>query len=159
VTRLSGDEDYLERLREICLAHHEAEEVLPHHKRPLFRVRRRRFAIFNGETSPDRKRWAGWPRSLHFLADADERDALLADSRFRPSPHHPSSGWLAIELNDETDWTELCELIDAAYNRAAPRELRTPVGGFEGVESVTDREELVSGQEPQGDATGRTRGQ
>ena len=122
-SRSGADDDCLERIRVMCLAFPEAEEVLSYHQRPLFRVRRRRFAIFNGESSPPRKRWAGWGRSLHFPTAMDERAALRADGRFRASPHHGDRGWLAIDLDDATDWVELAELVDAAYRQVAPRAL------------------------------------
>lgn len=100
--------------------------MLSHHARPLFRVRRRRFALFNGESSPPAKRWRGWGRSLHFLSEIDDREGLASDKRLRPSPHHRHRGWLAIDLDDRTDCAELAEFIDAAYRQAAPAALVMP---------------------------------
>lgn len=90
--------------------------------RPLFRVGRRRFAIFNGGASDDRARWATSGRSLHFLADPSEIDALRHDDRFRPSPHHGDRGWLALSLEDAgaIDWAEVAELLESAYRQVAP---------------------------------------
>jgi predicted DNA-binding protein (MmcQ/YjbR family) len=84
-------------------------------------VGRRRFALFNGEGSPPRPRWRDAGRSLHFLADPLEIDALRQDARFRPSPHHGDRGWMSLVLAGEVDWTEVAELLDAAYRQAAPR--------------------------------------
>ena len=50
-----GDERTLDWLRGVCLAFPEAEESSLQ-DRPLFVVRRRRFALFNGVTSPRRPR-------------------------------------------------------------------------------------------------------
>ena len=126
---MKGDE-ILERVRRICLAFPEADEATLQ-DRPLFHVHRRRFAIFNtdhlvasdGSPVRPRARWAGSGCSVHFLTDPAERDALLADQRFSPSPHHGDRGWLAVGLTRTTDWAELAELLEAAYRTAAPRRL------------------------------------
>lgn len=112
------DGEALRRLRATCATLPGAEEGALQ-DRPLFHVRRRRFAIFNGSTSPPRRRWAGWGRSLHVLADPDELPALLADPRFSPSPHHGSSGWLGLPLDDRVGWAEVAELLAAGHARAA----------------------------------------
>jgi hypothetical protein len=70
-----NDERALARLRAICLAFPEAEEVALQ-DRQLFRVRSRRFALFNGASSPPRPRWKSCGRSLHFVTDPQEREAL-----------------------------------------------------------------------------------
>jgi predicted DNA-binding protein (MmcQ/YjbR family) len=90
--------------------------------RPLFRVGRRRFALFNGAASADRPRWAASGRSLHFLADPVEIDALRHDDRFSPSPHHGDRGWLALRLEDAAtiDWAEVAELLESAHRQVAP---------------------------------------
>lgn len=115
------DEQVLERLRRICSTFDDCEEGVLQ-DRPLFHVNRRRFAIFNGETSPPRPRWAAAGRSVHFLSDPAEHDALLQDGRFEPSPHHGDRGWLSVRLDSETvDWAELTELLDAAHRQVARR--------------------------------------
>jgi predicted DNA-binding protein (MmcQ/YjbR family) len=117
------DESALARLRTICLAFPEAEEAVLQ-DRPLFRVRTRRFALFNGASSPPRPRWKGFGRSLHFVTDPQEREALRQDRRFTPSPHHGDRGWVAISLEGAAvDWSELGELLEAAYRHVAGREL------------------------------------
>jgi len=65
----------LTRVRTICSPFVGADEGLLG-DRPLFRVGRRRFALFNGVTSPPRPRWAASGRSLHFIAEPSELDAL-----------------------------------------------------------------------------------
>lgn len=117
------DDEVVRRVRAICADLPEAEEA-ELQGRPLFRVRRRRFAIVNGATSPPRPRWQSFGRSVHVLADAAELDALLHDPRFRPSPHHAESGWVGLELEPATaDWDELAELVESGYRRAAGRSL------------------------------------
>ena len=114
------DLDALERVRRICLAFEGADEG-ELQGRPLFRVGRRRFAIFNGLGSPQRPRWERSGRSLHFLGDPAERDALTQDPRFAASPHHGNRGWFAVRLDGNVDWEELAELLHAAHGQAAPR--------------------------------------
>jgi predicted DNA-binding protein (MmcQ/YjbR family) len=118
-----NDERVLARLRAICLAFPEAEEAALQ-DRPLFGVRSRRFALFNGASSPPRPRWNGSGQSLHFVTDPREREALRQDGRFTPSPHHGDRGWVAIRLEGgRVDWTELAELLEAAYRHVAGRAL------------------------------------
>ena len=119
--QLRRDEEVLARLREICEQLGGCEETVLQ-DRPLFRVGRRRFAIFNGTSSPTRSRWVGAGRSIHFLSDPFEREALLQDGRFSPSPHHGDRGWLAMRVeSDDVDWTELAELLEAAHAQVASR--------------------------------------
>ena len=116
------DETTLHRVREICDGFEGADEG-ELQNRPLFRVARRRFAIFNGQTSPPRSRWDSVGRSLHFLADPLERDALRDDGRFTESPHHGDRGWFAMSLEDADllDWDEVAEILESAYRQVAPR--------------------------------------
>ena len=117
------DERDLARIRRICFRFPEVEEA-ELQDRPLFRVRTRRFALFNGAQAPQRQRWNAFGRSLHFLAEPQERFALLADARFVPSPHHGDRDWLALDLEcADIDWVEVAELLEAAYRQAANREL------------------------------------
>jgi hypothetical protein len=121
------DEDavVLGRIRRICRRLEGAEESSLQ-GRPLFRVGRKRFAIFNGDDSPPRPRWNSSGRSLHFLADPLELDALLSDPRFGASPHHGDRGWLALRVDtDSTDWVEIAELLTSAYLRIAPKAATT----------------------------------
>jgi predicted DNA-binding protein (MmcQ/YjbR family) len=116
-----GDIAALDRIRTICLRLPGADEA-DLQGRPLFRVGRRRFALFNGRSSPRRPRWNNSGRSLHFLPDPLELDALRQDGRFATSPHHGDSGWLAVRLDtDEIGWKELTELLESAYRQVAPR--------------------------------------
>ena len=115
---LADDEQTaLARIRAICATFEGAAESLLQ-DRPLFHVKRRRFAIFNGASSPSSPRWSAAGRSLHFLSDPGERHALLQDPRYTPSPHHGDRGWLAIRLDaDAVDWRELTELLHAAHGQ------------------------------------------
>ena len=59
-------------------------------------------------------------RSLHFLADPLEWDALQQDDRFVPSSHHAHRRWMALRLEgDKIDWDEIAELLEVAYRQVA----------------------------------------
>lgn len=118
------DAEVLGRIRAVCLSFPEVEEA-ELQNRPLFRVRRRRFAIVNLAASPPRPRWQGFGRSLHVLTEPAEREALRHDGRFEQSPHHGDHGWMALVLADPSavDWTEIAELLEAGYRQAASRDL------------------------------------
>ena len=119
------DDIVLRRVRVICKGFAGADEG-ELQGRPLFRVGRRRFAIFNGDTSPPRPRWNSSGRSLHFVADSREFEALRQDGRFTTSPHHGDRGWLSMRLDrpDEADWSEIAELLESAYRHVTPRIFR-----------------------------------
>jgi predicted DNA-binding protein (MmcQ/YjbR family) len=113
------DEEALARVRQVCQSMPRADEG-ELQNRPLFRVGNRRFALFNGVGSPPRPRWMGSGRSLHFLADPLDIDALRQDARFGPSPHHGNRGWLALRLDQpDVDWVEVAELLHSAYRQVA----------------------------------------
>lgn len=112
----------LARIREFCARFPEAEEDLLQ-DRPLFHVRRRRFAIFNGDVSPPRRRWQSFARSVHVATDPQRLALLQRDARFRPSPHHGFRGWMAFDLrHQDVEWSEIGELLEWAFRSVAPRE-------------------------------------
>jgi hypothetical protein len=116
---VTDDDRALRKIRAICGRFPDVEEA-ELQDRPLFRVASRRFAIFNGDSSPSRPRWAGAGRSLHVLTDPLERDALAHDPRFSASPHHGDRGWVALRLDaGVVDWQEVAELLESGYRQAA----------------------------------------
>jgi hypothetical protein len=109
------------RVRDFCVAFGDVE-VAALQGRPLFRVGKRRFAIVNSTYAPRRSRWERSGFSLHFLADPAERDALRADPRFTPSPHHGDRGWFALRLDaGDPDWVEIEELLSSAHAQVSRR--------------------------------------
>ena len=120
---VSDDDRDLAWIRRICL-HFPGSEEAELQSRPLFRVRTKRFALFNGNGSPPRPRWKDFGRSLHFVTDPQEREALDQDPRFTMSPHHGDRGWMALNLEAaDVDWDEVAELLETAYRQVASRQL------------------------------------
>ena len=109
-------------LRRICSRFPEAEEGSLQ-GRPLFHVRRRRFAIFNTSDAPPRRRWENFGKSLHFATAPEQRASLERDARFVVSPHHGFRGWIALDLGSDIDWSEVDRLLESAYRSVAAKEL------------------------------------
>ena len=58
------------------------------------------------------------------VAEASEREALLADPRFAVPGYVGAYGWLALDLTRGIpDWKEVAELVDASYRSTAPASL------------------------------------
>ncbi len=119
---MNSDIEVLEGIRDLCGGLPGAEESLLQ-DRPLFHVRRRRFAIFNADSVPFRKRWQGFARSIHFATHPEVRQTCEADDRFLVSPHHGFRGWMALDLKrGAVDWTEVRTLIVQAYRHVANKQ-------------------------------------
>ena len=100
----------LARLREVCLALPEAVEIEAW-GRPTWRAGKgKMFAIFEGGQEN--------PRSLVFLPDPAERQALSKDGRFYVPRYHGPYGWLGLVL-DKADWGEVAELVRDSYRQVA----------------------------------------
>lgn len=52
-----------------------------------------------------------------------ERAALEQEPRCFVPAYLGPSGWIGVDLDVETDWTEVVELLDASYRLTAPRRL------------------------------------
>jgi hypothetical protein len=81
----------------------------------------RAFAIYGGGTKgPDPVRH---DPALLVHVDLDEIPARATDPRFFVPAYFGPKGWLGIDLDDATDWTEVDELLDASFRHLAPRAL------------------------------------
>ncbi|MEE3852678.1 MmcQ/YjbR family DNA-binding protein [Gordonia sp. LSe1-13] len=112
----SDDDPYLLRVREVALALPDTTEVVAH-GRPTFRCGKM-FGNYGGSVKGSQDRH---DQSLLFIPDTSEREALLADSRFYLPAYLGAYGWLGILLDDDTDWIEVSELLDASYRQIAPK--------------------------------------
>lgn len=113
--RMYDDDDpLLLRLRALCLAFPEATEK-EIFGRPTFRCGKI-FAYYGQGQSGNPR-----PASIAVLPEPDEREALLADSRFYLPAYIGPYGWVGLDLDVATpDWQEIAELLDSSYRRIAP---------------------------------------
>ena len=112
------DDRYLARVRELALGFPGAAEKVSH-GRPAF-FTKKVFAYYGGSLKVDGD-WVQHGQSLIVLAEADERPALLEDPRVYVPAYLGPSGWLGVDLDDQTDWDEVGELVDASFRLTAPR--------------------------------------
>ncbi len=111
----SDDDPYLAEVRAIALALPDAVEAVAH-GRPTFRCGKM-FGNYGGSV----KGGVRHEQSLLFIPDPVERAALIGDRRFYVPAYFGPAGWLGILLDDDTDWTEVTELLDASYRQVAPK--------------------------------------
>lgn len=103
------------RLRRICLALPEAEEIETW-EHPTFRVRGRIFAL----VQPTDERPAVWlkapPGSQEVLVGADP-------ARFFRPPYLGHKGWVGLWLDGRVDWEEVGMLVRRSFSLIAPKRL------------------------------------
>jgi predicted DNA-binding protein (MmcQ/YjbR family) len=114
------DDPYLRRVRELALALPAAAEKISH-GRPAFHTRKV-FAYYGGSLKVDGA-WVEHARSVMVQPDPSDRRALIEDPRTYVPAYLGPSGWVGIDLDADTDWTEIEELLDASYRLTAPRGL------------------------------------
>jgi predicted DNA-binding protein (MmcQ/YjbR family) len=107
---------HLRRVREIALDLPDAAEKISHGHPAFFTTKV--FAYYGGSIKVDGE-WERHDNSLLVLLDPDERSALLEESRCYLPAYLGVAGWIGIDLDDDTDWDEIAELIDASYRRTA----------------------------------------
>jgi phosphoribosylglycinamide formyltransferase-1/phosphoribosylamine--glycine ligase/phosphoribosylglycinamide formyltransferase/phosphoribosylformylglycinamidine cyclo-ligase len=117
---LSADPDAaLERLRAICLALPETDEVISHGI-PAFRVAGKMFAYFRHNHHGD-----GSTAACLKTTGRDEQEMLIeADPQLfsRPAYLWPS-GWVAMSLAGEPDWEHVESRVLTSWRLAAPKRL------------------------------------
>lgn len=112
------DDKYLARVRELCLALPESDEKVSH-GRPAF-FTKKVFAYYGGSVKTGDE-WTEHSSAVMVQPDPADRTALLEDPRtFAPAYLGPS-GWIGINLDVDTDWTEIAELLDASFRLTAPK--------------------------------------
>ena len=112
------DDLCLQRVRELSAALPGSAEKVSH-GRPAFHTKKV-FAYYGGSLKIDGD-WVQHPHSLVVLPDPGDRQALLEDDRVYVPAYLGPSGWIAIDLDTDTDWTEIAELLDASYRLTAPK--------------------------------------
>ncbi|WP_374999846.1 MmcQ/YjbR family DNA-binding protein [Aeromicrobium sp. CTD01-1L150] len=111
------DDPVLARVRRIALSFPDAADKVSHGQPAFFTTKV--FAYYGGSQKLPAGGHVRHDASLLVLAPADERQALLQDPRFFTPMYLGPSGWVGLRLDDQTDWTEVRELIDASYRLTA----------------------------------------
>src|SRR5215218_9228374 len=106
----------LAKLRRICLAMPEAEEIETW-GHPTFRVRKKIF-VGCGVGEDDRPQ-------MTCKAPRGEQQALIASNpeRFFVPAYVGSKGWVGIYLDGAVGWAEITELVEESYRMTAPKRL------------------------------------
>ena len=114
------DDPYLARVRELAETFPGAAEKISH-GRPAFHTRKV-FAYCGGSLKVDDV-WVEHAQSVMVQPDPSDRRALIDDPRIFVPAYLGPSGWVGIDLDVATDWSEIEELLDASYRLTAPRGL------------------------------------
>lgn len=117
-TMFDDDDLLLGRVRQLALALPGAAEKVSH-GRPAF-FTKKVFAYYGGSVRVDGE-WVQHPHALLILPELDERPALEQDPRVFVPAYLGPSGWLGVDLDGSTDWTEVAELLDASYELTTRR--------------------------------------
>ena len=108
------------RLRQLCLALPEAQEVEAWGE-PTFRVRNKIFAMYAASDSHHGAGRPGvWVKSTHLLQDMLVHED--PDRYFAP-PYVGPKGWLGIRLDRRPNWKSVNELLRDAYLLTAPKRI------------------------------------
>jgi predicted DNA-binding protein (MmcQ/YjbR family) len=105
----------LSRLRRLCLALPEAEEIETWDT-PTFRVRGKIFALV----------WSEGPGLGVWLKAPPGSAALLIEvdpARFFRPPYLGGRGWVGVRLAGKVDWADLEDLIRRSFSLVAPKRL------------------------------------
>ena len=106
---MSKEQAALQRLRAVCLALPEANEVETW-GHPTFRAGKRAFAVLEP--------YDGMP-SLAVRVGLARQEELLADSRFFETPYCGHRGWVSLQLCPDTDWHQVNDLLLEGYRSVA----------------------------------------
>lgn len=112
------DDPALARLRELALGYPGAAEKISH-GRPAFYTTKV-FAYFGGSLKVDGE-WAQHEQSVIVRPDDADRRSLLDEHRVFVPAYLGPSGWIGIDLDEATDWTEIDELLDASFRLTAAK--------------------------------------
>lgn len=111
-----ADDPVLGRVRLLALALPDAQEKESHGRPAFFTTKV--FAYYGGSLKVGAD-WVQHERSIVVKLDSDERAALLTEQRCWIPGYLGPSGWIGIDINEDTDWTEVAEVIEASYRGTA----------------------------------------
>ena len=107
----------LERVRQLAAELPNTSEKVSH-GRPAF-FTKKVFAYYGGSLKVGGT-WIEHPHSVVVRPDESDRRALLDDERTFVPAYLGPSGWIGLDLDDDTDWSEVAELLDASFRLTAP---------------------------------------
>lgn len=110
------DDPVLARVRAIALALPQASEKVSH-GRPAF-FTRKVFTYYGGSVKIGGD-WEQHQQAVMVLVPLDERAALREDERSFVPGYLGPSGWTGLDLDENTDWDEVAELIETSYRETA----------------------------------------
>ena len=117
----SDDDPLLARVRQIALALPDAAEKVSH-GRPAFYTTKV-FAYYGASVKVDRRVGAARPSATRAAGRRRARRAGQRAALLRPGLLGPY-GWLGLDLDEDTDWTEVAELVEMSYRQTAgPRRI------------------------------------
>ena len=112
------DDPVLAKVRELALHLPDSDEKVSH-GRPAF-FTKKVFAYYGASVKVDGE-WVQHGQALVFAPDPDDERALRDDPRVFVPAYLGAYGWLGLDLDDDTDWDEVAELLDASYRLTAPK--------------------------------------
>ena len=115
------DDQFLARLRDLASTLPGSAEKVSH-GRPAFYTAKV-FAYYGGSIKVDGV-YVQHPHALIVLPDSADRQALLEEDRVFLPAYLAPSGWIGVDLDDENnEWDEVAELLDASYRLTASKRL------------------------------------
>jgi predicted DNA-binding protein (MmcQ/YjbR family) len=111
------DDPLLGRIRQLAASLPNTGEKVSH-GRPAF-FTKKVFAYYGGSLKVDGE-WIQHPQSIVVQPDEGDRRALFEDVRVYVPAYLGAAGWIGIDLDAATDWSEIAELLDASYRLTAP---------------------------------------
>ena len=114
------DDPLLARLRSLALDLPGAKEKVSHGHPAFFT--QKVFCYFGGSRKVDGE-WEQHEQAVMVLPTADEHEALVQDDRFWVPAYLGPSGWVGLDLDENTDWAEITELVEDSYRQTAGRRL------------------------------------
>ncbi|MET0908163.1 MAG: MmcQ/YjbR family DNA-binding protein [Ilumatobacteraceae bacterium] len=112
------DDPFLARVRELAAELPDSAEKISH-GRPAFHTVKV-FAYYGGSLRESGE-WVQHPHALVVQPDPSDRRALLEEPRTFVPAYLGPSGWVGVDLDGDTDWEEIAELLDASYRLTAPK--------------------------------------
>ena len=112
------DDPMLERVRRLAAELPNSGEKVSH-GRPAF-FTKKVFAYYGGSVKL-RGNWIEHPHSIMVVPDESDRRSLHEDHRTFVPAYLGPSGWIGVDLDADTDWSEIAELLDASYRLTAPK--------------------------------------